>query len=99
MLLSPLPLLPDDVQTLRSAELELKEVSNRLKQFNSERSGAEKYVSNMLTKHPWIKDDRQFFGRPDSDYDFESRDPTAAQSRLKALQEEQASLSMKVYCR
>lgn len=50
----------------------------------------------MLTKHPWIKEDRQFFGRPQTDYDFEARDPAAAQSRLKGLMEEQASLSKKV---
>ena len=50
----------------------------------------------MLEKFPWIKEDRPFFGRPQTDYDFEARDPATAQKRLKALQEEQASLSKKV---
>lgn len=86
-------------QILRGAELELKKLTNKLKQFQDDRSHAEGAVSRMITKYPWIKEDRQFFGRPQTDYDFEARDPSAAQARLKALQEEQVSLSKKVWKR
>ncbi|CAM9448409.1 unnamed protein product, partial [Laminaria digitata] len=83
-------------KTLRTAELELKTLTSKLKQYLDGRNHAERAVSNMLEKFPWIKEDRPFFGRPQTDYDFEARDPATAQKRLKALQEEQASLSKKV---
>lgn len=83
-------------QILRTAELELKTLTSRLKQYLDGRNHAERAVSNMLEKFPWIKEDRPFFGRPQTDYDFEARDPATAQKRLKALQDEQASLSKKV---
>ena len=89
----PLVLPP---QVLRSTELELKTLTSRLKQYMDGRNHAERAVSNMLEKFPWIKEDRPFFGRPQTDYDFEARDPATAQERLRSLQEEQASLSKKV---
>lgn len=54
-------------------------------------------MSNLLEKHPWIREDKQFFGRRETDYDFEARDPSEAQRRLKTLKEEQAALSKKVW--
>lgn len=87
---------PPTTQTLRNAELELKKLTNKLKHFKDERSHAERSVSNLLEKHPWIREDKQFFGRRETDYDFEARDPSEAQRRLKTLKEEQAALSKKV---
>lgn len=55
-------------------------------------------MASMLSKHPWIAEEKGFFGRAQTDYDFEGRDVSAAQARLKSLQEEQTSLSKKV-CR
>ncbi|CAM9477580.1 unnamed protein product, partial [Ectocarpus sp. 6 AP-2014] len=83
-------------KALRGAELDLKKLTNRLKQFSDERSHAERAVASMLAKHPWIAEEKAFFGRAQTDYDFEGRDVSAAQGRLKSLQEEQASLSKKI---
>ena len=85
-------------QTLRNAELELKKLNNQLKHFKEERSQAERSVSSLLQKHPWIGENREFFGRRETDYDFQTRDPSEAQRRLKSLKEEQAALSKKVRC-
>ncbi|CAM9426844.1 unnamed protein product, partial [Ectocarpus sp. 12 AP-2014] len=83
-------------KALRGAELDLKKLTNRLKQFSEERRHAERAVASMLAKHPWIAEEKAFFGRAQTDYDFEGRDVSAAQGRLKSLQEEQASLSKKI---
>lgn len=84
------------MQTLRGAELDLKKLTNRLKQFTEDRRKAKSAVDSLLSKHPWIAEEKAFFGRPQTDYDFEARDPQAAQANLKSLGEEQASLSKKV---
>lgn len=84
------------MQVLRSAELELKKLTNTLKQFNENRRAAKHAVDSMLSKYPWIAEEKAFFGRPQTDYDFEARDPKVAQANLKSLREEQASLSKKV---
>lgn len=84
------------MQVLRTAELELKKLNNRLKLFTESRRAAEHAVNSMLSKHPWIKEEKAFFGRPQTDYDFQARDPQVAQANLKSLREEQTSLSKKV---
>lgn len=83
-------------QSLRSAELDLKKLKKRLEQFKRERQQCESFMSKMESEHAWIKDEKQYFGRPQTDYDFTSRDPEAAQTRLKQIKEEQATLSKKV---
>lgn len=83
-------------KALRSAELDLKKLTNRLKQFTEERRHAQRAVDSMLSKYPWIAEEKAFFGRRQTDYDFEARDPEVAQANLKSLREEQASLSKKV---
>lgn len=50
----------------------------------------------MLASYPWITEEKAFFGRAQTDYDFEARDPVAAQASLKSIRAEQASLSKKV---
>lgn len=52
----------------------------------------------MLATYPWITEEKAFFGRAQTDYDFEARDPVAAQASLKSIRAEQASLSKKVCC-
>lgn len=84
------------IQVLRSAELDLKKLTNRLKQFTEDRRKAKHAVDKMLSQYPWIVEEKAFFGRPQTDYDFEARDPKVAQAHLKSLREEQASLSKKV---
>ena len=50
----------------------------------------------MLAAHSWIEAERDYFGRPDTDYDFESRDVAGAKRELRALEKEQETLSKKI---
>ncbi|CAN0412358.1 unnamed protein product, partial [Hapterophycus canaliculatus] len=81
---------------LRSAELDLKKLTSKLKEFADERRRAKQAVSRMVADHPWIEQDKVHFGKPQSDFDFEAHNPVAAKERLKSLEEEQISLSKKV---
>ena len=42
----------------------------------------------MLTKYEWISSDRQFFGQPNTAYDFEASDMKEVSRRLGKMQEQ-----------
>ena len=50
----------------------------------------------MIKQHPWIATERQFFGRPHTEYDFKSKNVHESKKKLKELQNEQVSLSKKI---
>lgn len=53
-------------------------------------------VSRMLEEHDWIQSERQFFGQPNTSYDFKTNNPREAGQRLKKLEETTAKLERNV---
>lgn len=53
----------------------------------------------MLQKHEWIQNERQFFGKPNTAYDFAANDMKDISKRLTKLQETKEKLSKKVNMR
>ena len=47
----------------------------------------------MLTKYEWIATDRQYFGQPNTAYDFGANDPKEVARRLTKLQEQKVRVS------
>ena len=45
-------------------------------------------VDALLAKYEWIATDKQYFGKPNTAYDFEANDPKEAGRRLAKLQEQ-----------
>lgn len=43
-------------------------------------------VFRMLEEHDWIHSERQFFGQPNTSYDFKTNNPREAGQRLKKLE-------------
>jgi structural maintenance of chromosome 2 len=77
-------------------QLELKKIDQKISRFDKDKASAESYVEAMIEQQPWIEAEKQFFGRQHTDYDFESRDISKAQKRLRELKDEQAALSKKI---
>lgn len=50
----------------------------------------------MLQEHDWIHSERQFFGKPNTPYDFETNNPREAGQRLKKLEETTTKLERNV---
>ena len=48
----------------------------------------------MLAKYEWIATDKQYFGKPNTAYDFEANDPKEAGRRLAKLQEQKVLTDM-----
>jgi structural maintenance of chromosome 2 len=57
---------------------------------------AAKAVLDLLAKHPWIHNERQYFGQSHTDYDFNRQNPKTAQAELRSLEKTQAELSRKI---
>lgn len=53
-------------------------------------------VSRMLEEHDWIHSERQFFGQPNTSYDFKTNNPREAGQRLKKLEETTTKLERNV---
>ncbi|KAL3786107.1 hypothetical protein HJC23_013098 [Cyclotella cryptica] len=79
-----------------SAEIEGKKLSVKIAKFHSEKAKAEKFLSTMTSKHPWIETEKEACGVPGGDYDFEDSNPAEMGKHLKDLQAEQASLAKKI---
>lgn len=74
-------------------QLEIKKISHKISRLQSDKSEAVKRVQTMLKKYSWISGERQFFGKPHTDYDFKKQSPKQAETRLATLTEEQEELS------
>ncbi len=74
----------------------IKKLEHKKQRIVKEAASADRFVQTMRETHPWIATEKQFFGRPGTDYDFAARDPKAAGAQLKALEAEQAALSKRV---
>ena len=48
-------------------------------------------VEALLAKYEWIATDKQYFGKPNTAYDFEANDPKEAGRRLAKLQEQKVT--------
>eukprot|EP00743_Colponemidia_sp_Colp-15_P003700 GILK01003992.1.p1 GENE.GILK01003992.1~~GILK01003992.1.p1 ORF type:complete len:1230 (+),score=358.28 GILK01003992.1:523-3690(+) len=77
-------------------ELELKRLEHKIQRFHKDQRDAATYVEKMQQNHPWISTEKQFFGKPHTDYDFSARNPEEVRSRLDSLVEEQARLSKRI---
>eukprot|EP00698_Gefionella_okellyi_P016359 TRINITY_DN4678_c0_g4_i2.p1 TRINITY_DN4678_c0_g4~~TRINITY_DN4678_c0_g4_i2.p1 ORF type:complete len:1208 (+),score=437.20 TRINITY_DN4678_c0_g4_i2:43-3666(+) len=78
------------------AELEIKNLDLKLQRMKKDHGDAQNTIKALAKKHPWIATEKQYFGQPQSDFDFASRNPHDAHKRLDDLQAQQAQLSKKI---
>eukprot|EP00624_Nannochloropsis_granulata_P000256 evm.model.NODE_10904_length_5915_cov_18.506340.1 len=78
------------------AEIEGKKLENKIGRFQKDKAAARRALTSLLEKHTWVETEKQFFGRPHTDYDFEARNPAKAHHLLGKLQEEQAGLAKNI---
>ncbi|XP_019850315.1 PREDICTED: structural maintenance of chromosomes protein 2-like [Amphimedon queenslandica] len=85
----------------KKSELAIKLKENEHKVSSCVRDGkdAEREVETLLEKHDWIASDRQFFGEPNTGYDFKKTDPKEAEKKIAKLQQQKEKLSKNVNMR
>jgi structural maintenance of chromosome 2 len=78
---------------LADIEVQLKNLEHMIQGFHAKKKNAQKRYQHLLETHPWIQNEKQFFGKPQSDYDFATRDLKQVELKLKHLEEEQDRLA------
>ncbi len=53
-------------------------------------------IDLILTKYDWIPTEQQYFGQPNTAYDFTAHDPRQAQNKISKLQEQKVYLTVHV---
>lgn len=83
-------------EEVTALKLELKKKTHRIANLQKEAKEANTAVVSLQRRHPWIEGEREFFGRPGTDYDFQARDPREAQRRMSKARETQQKLGKTV---
>jgi len=78
------------------AELELKKVTIQLTRFDEEQQTAKNAVATLERECPWILQERAFFNKPGTDYDFQANDYDTTKARLAEMKEEHKVLEKSV---
>ncbi|KAJ3044691.1 Structural maintenance of chromosomes protein 2 [Rhizophlyctis rosea] len=83
-------------QEIENGKLEVQQLKLDLDRFHSEREHAAKTVKGMLKDYPWIPDQKQFFGKPNTDFDFGKHDVNECKKRKKHLEERHKTLERSI---
>ncbi|KAL3066972.1 hypothetical protein OYC64_016840 [Pagothenia borchgrevinki] len=77
-------------------QLKIKEQEHNISKHRKDSQEAADKVTRMLGEHDWIRSERQFFGQPNTSYDFKTNNPKEAGQRLKKLEETTSKLERNV---
>uniref|UniRef100_A0A4W6G706 Structural maintenance of chromosomes protein n=1 Tax=Lates calcarifer TaxID=8187 RepID=A0A4W6G706_LATCA len=77
-------------------QLKIKELEHNISKHRKDSQDAADKVTRMLEEHDWIHSERQFFGQPNTSYDFKTNNPREAGQRLKKLEETTSKLERNV---
>ncbi|XP_030852618.1 structural maintenance of chromosomes protein 2 [Strongylocentrotus purpuratus] len=83
----------------QDTQLQIKEQEHVANKITRDSADAVHRVENLMTKYEWIASERQFFGQPNTAYDFSSSDPRENGRRLQKLQETKEKLGKSVNMR
>eukprot|EP01130_Rhizamoeba_saxonica_P016492 TRINITY_DN7634_c0_g1_i2.p1 TRINITY_DN7634_c0_g1~~TRINITY_DN7634_c0_g1_i2.p1 ORF type:complete len:1204 (-),score=347.18 TRINITY_DN7634_c0_g1_i2:45-3431(-) len=81
---------------LEDLKIEFQKLKYKLDKQTRGRKTAIKTVNTMLEKYPWISKEEQFFGQPQSDYDFDALSIGEVADRIRIIEEEQAILDKSI---
>jgi len=80
-------------------ELESQKMAHSVSKLETDVKEADRRVADMLESYEWIKDDRSFFGQPNTAYDFKAQDPAEAGRRIQKLESTKEKLGKSVNMR
>ena len=80
------------IKKAETAEIEGRKMAVKISKYHTEKVKAEKLLTSIMNKHPWIETEKEAFGVHGGDYDFEKTCPEDMSRHLKALEAEQSLL-------
>eukprot|EP00884_Botryococcus_braunii_P016555 jgi/Botrbrau1/3583/Bobra.0078s0035.1 len=82
-------------QRLSDLAVERKKLEHKVGRMQKDMQAADEQCEKMEKQHSWISSERQFFGRPGSDYDWASTDVDAAFAEHHQLEDAQQKRTKK----
>ena len=68
-----------------TASLEIGKIKSKLSQWEETGKDAKKSMDDLIKEHSWIKTEKEYFGKKDSDFDFQARDVKESKKRVAEL--------------
>ena len=87
------------IQLDKAAEVavcDVRKLQAKLEKWESDAKLAKKEMTSMLKEYPWIQTEKVYFGRKESDFDFESKNIDECKEELKSLKVQQDKLKKKL---
>ncbi|KAJ2724988.1 Structural maintenance of chromosomes protein 2 [Coemansia sp. Benny D115] len=75
-----------------TAQLESEQLQHELQRFEGAQDKHKRTLDALVRENPWIVDQKQSFGQPDTPYDFIRNDPVQAKRNLRKLEDQFASM-------
>ena len=86
----------DALKQIQTADLEVKKLQSKLKQWGKDCNDSERVIEKLLQLNPWIQTERDNFGTNGGDFDFASLDMSSNQKKFKELKVSQEKLAKKI---
>ncbi|XP_038075031.1 structural maintenance of chromosomes protein 2-like [Patiria miniata] len=83
----------------QDTQVEMKELEHQMAKYQRDSKDAANKVETLMAKYEWIATEKQYFGQPNTAYDFSNSEPREVARRLQKLQETKEKLSRNVNMR
>ncbi|KAI8325858.1 putative nuclear condensin complex subunit Smc2 [Martensiomyces pterosporus] len=77
---------------MTTIQLESEQLAHELERSEAAQGKSKRILETLLKENPWIVDQKQSFGQPDTPYDFVKNDPAQAKRHLRKLEDQFASM-------
>jgi structural maintenance of chromosome 2 len=77
------------LKEINSYQMEIKKITNKLQKWEKEIKESQKLIQHYLKEYSWISKEKQYFGHPNTDFDFKAHDMKSATHRLGELKADQ----------
>ncbi|THH05591.1 hypothetical protein EW145_g4689 [Phellinidium pouzarii] len=88
--------IKDKKQAISDTELLLKKLEHDLQALTKDKTAAANFVANLEKVNEWIAEEKQFFGKPGSAFDFAVNDMGQLKEKARELEEQQKGMKKKI---
>ncbi|TDL23473.1 condensin complex subunit SMC2 [Rickenella mellea] len=88
--------IKDKKQAISDSELHLKKLEHDLQSLAKDKTAAQNFVTNLEKANDWISEEKQYFGKAGSPYDFAATDMPQIKEKARELEEQQKGMKKKV---
>ncbi|XP_064477399.1 structural maintenance of chromosomes protein 2-like [Ornithodoros turicata] len=77
-------------------KLNIQQWEHDLAKIRKESNDAQEKLRNLLHHYPWIDSEKQYFGKPNTEYDFKANNPSEVGRRIQCLKDAKEKLGQNV---